>query len=525
MAAAPELVDRAGRPLRRSAEAFTAGSAALPETADWSPRLGSADADLLPERETIAARIHDLARNDGWAANGLQRNLDNVIGAGLRLSHRPDWRALGISAEEAAAVARQVEAKWRGFADDPDCWCDAARQQTMAGLFGLAYRHWLIDGEALALPLWRAGRGGAWATAFQIVDPARLSNPNEAADTEFLRGGVELDGFGAPAAYHVRAAHPGEWWGMAVANRYRWERIPRFTAWGRRRVVHFYEKERAGQTRGKSRITPIVKKLRMVGRYDELELQAAVANALLAAFIESPFEHEALVDMLTQGQIDPYQQARADYWKDKRRVLGRSGMQITTLFPGEQLSFPAAARPHAAFDAFESAALRNIAGAFGLSYEQFSQDWSKVNYSSARGALLEVWRGLTSRRAAFANGVASVFFALWLEEAMDRGEIDLPVGAPGFGQAKAAWSRCRWIGPGRGWIDPVKEAQAAQMRMEAGLSTLEAECAEQGLDWEEVIEQRAIEQAALLAAALPRPVWADMPAPKPDPADDRRPGE
>jgi len=50
---------------------------------------------------------------------------------------------------------------------------------------------------------------------------------------------------------------------------------------------------------------------------------------------------------------------------------------------------------------------------------------------------------------------------------------------------------------GRGWIDPVKEAQAAQLRMEIGISTLEDECAEQGKDWEEVLEQRAREKGKL----------------------------
>jgi capsid protein len=53
----------------------------------------------------------------------------------------------------------------------------------------------------------------------------------------------------------------------------------------------------------------------------------------------------------------------------------------------------------------------------------------------------------------------------------------------------------------------VKEAQAAQIRMDAGISTLEDECAEQGLDWEEVLEQRArersrMEELGLLEAAV-----------------------
>jgi capsid protein len=38
--------------------------------------------------------------------------------------------------------------------------------------------------------------------------------------------------------------------------------------------------------------------------------------------------------------------------------------------------------------------------------------------------------------------------------------------------------------------------------MEIGLSTLEAECAGQGLDWEEVLEQRAREKAKLAELGL-----------------------
>jgi len=64
-----------------------------------------------------------------------------------------------------------------------------------------------------------------------------------------------------------------------------------------------------------------------------------------------------------------------------------------------------------------------------------------------------------------------------------------------------------WMGPPRGWIDPVKEAQAAVLRMDAGLSTLEQECAEQGMDWEDNVYQRAIERDRFKALDLPQPTW------------------
>ena len=65
-----------------------------------------------------------------------------------------------------------------------------------------------------------------------------------------------------------------------------------------------------------------------------------------------------------------------------------------------------------------------------------------------------------------------------------------------------AYTRCKWIGSGQGWVDQVKEAQACQLRMEIGLSTLENECASQGLDWEEVVEQRLREKNKLRKLGL-----------------------
>ena len=52
---------------------------------DWQPFAGSADADLLPELDTLTSRSRDLARNDGLMAGGLQTHRDKVVGAVLLL--------------------------------------------------------------------------------------------------------------------------------------------------------------------------------------------------------------------------------------------------------------------------------------------------------------------------------------------------------------------------------------------------------------------------------------------------------
>jgi capsid protein len=82
------------------------------------------------------------------------------------------------------------------------------------------------------------------------------------------------------------------------------------------------------------------------------------------------------------------------------------------------------------------------------------------------------------------------------------------------------------MGPGRGWIDPVAEKQGAVIGMDAALSTLEDECAEQGLDYEEVLEQRRYELELFDEYKIPRPAWAgffvsqgEQDKPPPNPAD------
>lgn len=503
-------MDRHGRPLRALAHneggppapssAFTAADRFSQELAAWLPALTSADAEVLPERDTITARSRDLSRNNGWAHGGIDRELDAVIGDGLRLSAKPDWRALGLSAEWARDWAQEVEGEWRAYTGDPGFYCDAARHNDMAGLQRLAYRHLAVDGTALAVLLWREER--PWATTVQLVDPDRLSNEQDAPDTRLQRGGIELDEDGAAVAYWIRGGHPNDWL-IPDERQWVWERVPRETPWGRPMVVHVYDKERTGLTRGLGRLTAVLERLKMLDRYDRIELQAAVLNAILAAFIESPFDHEMMADAMQT--VSPYQEERARFHKSRNVMLG--GVRIPTLFPGEKLSFQSAARPHTAFGEFEGSVLRSIASGIGISYEQLSQDWSKTNYSSARAALLEVWRTLLRRRAAFARSFCTPIYAAWLEEALDRGVIRLPAGAPDFWspRAHAAYLRCRWIGPGRGWVDPVKEAQASVMRVDAGVSTLEAECAEQGLDWQEVAEQQAAERAFRAGLGLPDP--------------------
>ena len=461
---------------------------------NWNPMAGSADADLLPDLQTLAARSRDLKRNNGLMAGGMQTYRDNIVGATLRLSAKPDALLLGWDREQARQWANITEAKFRTWFETSEC--DAARTLNGLGLTLQALGGAIENGDALALPLWLPRAGNKWATRLQMVESDRLRTPLELTGRENIRGGIEFDFYGAPVAAYVLRHHPGDLLSMRAASQ-EWDRVPFFTNWGRRRVLHLHDKERTGQSRGRPVVAAVLKELHMAGKYASNELQASLTSSLVAAFLESDMDQTESEQVFGASAADSWQ----SFAKNNRSIRQTEGAAILPLPPGAKLSSFTPGRPNAAFEAFMLATLRNVSAGMNLPYELLVKDFSKTNYSSARAALLEAWRYFNGRRRWLSDYWLREVYALWLEEAVNAGEIE----APGFYDNKYAYCRAKFIFGGRGWVDPVKDATASRMRVEGFVSTLEQECAEQGLDLEEVLDQRQIEAAMMRERGLSMP--------------------
>ncbi len=477
-----------------------------PSLAKWRPRTWSGHSALRWDRGQLVDRLNDIARNDGWASAGVSRLVDNIIGSGWILSAKPNYASLNLTYDEAEEIADRIEALWRDFTLDVDMWCDAERSKNMTGILGLAARHRFgADGEAIATLIWREDAPG-FQTAVQVVDPGRCSNPHGRMDSETLRDGVEVDAHGAAVAYHFRRAHPGDVF-SGGAKQWQWDRVERETEWGRPVVVHAFEPSRAGMTRGASSWAPVIRSIKQATDYEDFESQAALLNAVMAAFIETPFDPDELMDSLgvdgnsaVGNMYGAIAEAQNAYYN--AAPIDLPGVRVNTLQPGETAKFTRPEHPNVNFEAFVNAALRKVASAVGLSYEQLTMDWSKVNYSSARAALLEVWKGLTSRKNSFAAQFMGRIYRAFLEEIFDKGLVQLPAHAVPFEDNPAAWCHAEWIGPGRGWIDPQREAAAAGLRIASNLSTLQQEAAEQGRDWKMNAQQKKRERDYYLKLGL-----------------------
>ena len=119
-----------------------------------------------------------------------------------------------------------------------------------------------------------------------------------------------------------------------------------------------------------------------------------------------------------------------------------------------------------------------------------AKDFSKTNYSSARAALLEARRYFKMRQEWLSRKLCQPVWEMVLEEAYLKGELK----ADTFYEMKEYWTGASWIAPGWEWVDPLKEAQAAEVGLKNGIITYSDLYASEGKDWEESLEQRKREQ-------------------------------
>jgi lambda family phage portal protein len=448
-------------------------------------------------------------RNTGMMQGAVSIHRDSIVGSQFRLNAKPDYKILGLDEVWADEFQMEVESLYTLYAESNDNWLDASRMNTLTGLVRMAIGGFFLGGEVLSTMEWMSARNRPYRTAVQMVDPDRLSNPNDMSDTEFLRRGVERNSYGAPEAYHFRMAHPTDY---AMSNKlYQWKRVPARKPWGRPMVIHIIEQMRPDQTRGVAEMVSVLKEMRMTKKFHDITLQNAVANATFAAAIESELPPDVAFQSIGVGDnespmnyADTMLQAIAEYQMGARN-LNIDGVKIPHLYPNTKLKMMPAGSIGGVGEGFEQSLLRYVSAGLGLSYEQFSRDYTQTNYSSARASMNETWKYMQSRKKTVADRFANIIYAAWLEEAINNKTItSMPANPPSFyeGLNKDAYAKCTWIGASRGQVDEMKETQAAVLRIASGLSTLEIECAGLGKDYREVLAQLIREKKLKDAAGL-----------------------
>lgn len=454
-------------------------------TADWYPSDAGPNTDTLGDLPELRRRSLDLERNAPLATGAFNTQLRDVLGDGLTPKPRLDREYLGLSAEEAAAWGRQAMRIY--WAHCGSTAIDVSRRLTFAELQRQALFSALSGGDCFTVFRHRQDRGDLLGTKLQLLEANRISQPETQPETDWFRDGIETDEHGVLQHVWFTNRHPNERY-MPTGKLVHWAPLPVRDAQGWPLVLQLIDQKRPGQLRGIPYLAPVIETLKNLSRYAEAELMAAVVSAMFTVFIKGGF-NPGLADIDPDGDPSPKGQVK----------LGTGA--VVDLAAGEDVEFANPARPNAQFDPFFLAMCRQLGSALEIPYEQLVNSF-QASYSASRAALLNAWRAVRTRRAWFVNQLCQPVYAHVIREAIARGLLQ----APGFFDdplARAAWLGCEWTGPAMPEIDPVKAALAAELRVKNTFSTKEREASElTSTDFDENLEQRAVEEARLRAAGL-----------------------
>ena len=408
-----------------------------------------------PDRDLIRRRAQQLERDSdiaGAVINALDRN---VIGMGIR----PQARVRKADGTLDERLNAEIERHWKVWAKK---YADITGYGSFADLQHMALRRMVVDGEIVAHPV--MDRPGPYPMAIQMFESAHFDGSRDTGGfhrKRLIQGGVEVNADYRPTRYHF----------MALDGTDRTWELPAS------QVLHLYRKNRPHQTRGVSPLANVMGRIRDTDEFNDAELIAAKVSACFAAFITRK-------DGAGAGRFP----LATDGTGQRRRSL-EPGM-IETLAPGEGVDFGNPNRPNANAPDFTKLQMRRVSAGQGLSYEAVSRDLGGVNYSSGRLGGEEDKSSYRILQQFMVDHFCEPIWERFVESLWLSGKVALP----GFLDDRERYTASAWTPPGWAYVNPQQEANADSTRLESGTTTRTRICAAQGLDFDEIVEERAREE-------------------------------
>ena len=501
----------------------------------WFARARSANADTLPGSERMRAEQRDAAMNQPIATAAINRKVTFAIGTGLMAIPAINGSVLGLDANEQEAWEQRIAVDYDAYMASKDV--DASRQATGYGVQAIVERGTITSGDMLALRVMPEDQPGrVTATAWMLVEADRLRNPPMIADGavdsrtgNIIAGGVEVDSYWNPVAYHILKQHPGDL-SLIGSNGLVPERIEAWdTALDLPRVVHVYKKERAEQVRGVGMLATVLEPLKMVSDLSDAELFASVMSAMIAVVYKSPGatpmpepdygDEEAL-----EGDAGEAGGAAYDIPPAAPQYKFESG-SVMEIDSEAEVEIKSPGRPNSAFDPFFQAIVRQIGAAIGVPAGVLMLMFNS-SYTASKAEIEALYMDIRAERAWFGGDWCVPTYICFIAEKVARGDYAMP-GFFSDPAIRAAWTGVDWRGDGKITLNPAQEANGYKIRQDNGWQTGEEITAElTGGSFRENIKRRGREHRAWVAEGLPVAVSPGTPAAnagKPDPADDEKP--
>ena len=426
----------------------------------WKPKQTSGYKEIKDFQRKVTDRARDLEQNNPYIRGLVKKFVVSVVGEG----QWPKAKALLPGGKELdAELNSNIEWRW-------DQWQRTAGTagQSFCELQQVVAWHLLVDGGCLVRKIAKPKQ----SLALEVLEYDQLDDSKDAdlSNGGSIKSGNELDKYGAPVAYWIKPKHPAEKDAQSV----------RVTA---DQVLHIFARERASHVRGICHFASVINDIYDTAAFQDATLILARVATAYGVFVKSEHPEDFVPDAATSGT--------GEDGSTPLQYVNPGGIHY--LRPGESIETTKAEQPGAVYDPFVRSRLRAASVGAGASYESFSNDYSQGSYSSARQAML-LERAMYRYASAKIDELLNVPVYRWFVEDQYR-FAGLPL--RGFEAEPWRFYAVKFSRPRQEWIDPLKEANAANMRLKMGMETLTELCEAEGRDIDEVMATRSAEIARM----------------------------
>lgn len=335
------------------------------------------------------------------------------------------------------------------------------------------------DGEAFCLFINNPRLQTLVQLDLMLIEADQFSTPFLNPIDPLAVDGIRYDLEGNPVLYSLLRRHPGDVYQIGLLADYI----------DARSVIHWFRRERPGQRRGLPDIMPALELFNQLRRYTLAVLAAA----------ETAADHAAVLYSELPPDSDPVEAEPFEHLDIERRMM-------TTLPMGWKMGQFKAEQPTTTYAMFKNEIVKEIARVVNMPFAIAAGDHSNENYSSGRLGMQDYHKSIKVDRSSIEIIILDRILNAWIEEAWLAYDDLIPGGpAPLEG-----WPH-QWFWDGFEHVDPLKEAQAQQIRLLSGTTTLATEHAKQGQDWEVQTRQEARE--VKLRTSLGLSPYPSAPAP------------
>jgi len=295
------------------------------------------------------------------------------------------------------------------------------------------------------------------------IHPRRLATPWAKVGSGNVAMGVERNANGRPEAYYIEE-EDGELAAAGAAKR-----VPA------KDIIHIFERLEPNQIRGLPRLQAALNPAAELRDYDATVMDAARVATMLAVLLYTTSDEVAHSQWTAPSSLE----------------IQRS--QMTTLPPGWQASQVTPANPPPIYSEFRRERLKDVGRAICMPLQTVQLDSTRHNYSSARMDRQGYTKNIRAEQAVAGRlAILRVIFRVGRELEVAR----LIPPRPAEGHVMLTW-------PVFEHVDPLKEANAARVRLESQITSRTQEAAHFGVDHEDTVIQRKRERDAMVGAEEP----------------------